>query len=58
MVKDSIIKTYRNQIQNIFKDVCFSFDKFKNYNMAINANFENDVKNLIKNKVEKLIKDK
>ena len=57
MVKDSSIKTYRKQIQNIFKDVYDSFEKFKNYDMAINANFENDVKNLIKNKMEKLIKD-
>ena len=57
MMKDSSIKTYRDQIQNIFKDVNMSFDKFKNYDVAISVNFDNDVKNLIKNKVEKLNKD-
>ena len=57
MLKDSSIKTYRDQIQNIFKDVYMSFDKFKNYDIAISVNFDNDVKNLIKNKVEKLNKD-
>ena len=57
MIKESNVKTYKSQIQNIFKDVCESIDKFKKFETAEKVDFENDVKKKIKANVEKIIKD-
>ena len=57
MVKESNVKAYKSQIQNIFKDVCDSLDKFKNFDSAKDVDFENNVKNKIKADVDKIIQD-
>lgn len=57
MVKESNVKTYKSQIQNIFKDACESLDKFKKFESAIGVDFENNVKNKIKAGVDKIIQD-
>jgi hypothetical protein len=57
MVKESNVKAYKSQIQNIFKDVCDSFNKFKNFDSAKDVDFENNVKNKIKADVDKIIQD-
>ena len=56
MIKQSSIKTYKNQIQNIFKDLNDAFKTFKNYDTAINANFI-EMKKKIQNNIDKIIKD-
>ena len=57
MVKESHVKAYKCQIQNIFKDVCESLDKFKKFESAIDFDFENNMKNKIKADVDKIIQD-
>jgi hypothetical protein len=57
MVKESNVKAYKSQIQNIFKDVCESLDKFKKFESAIDFDFENNTKNKIKADVDKIIQD-
>jgi len=57
MVKESNVRTYKSQIQNIFKDVCDSLNKFKKFETAINVDFENNVKNKINADVNKIIQD-
>ena len=57
MVKESNVKAYKSQIQNIFKDVCDSFNKFKNFDSAKDVDFENNVKSKIKADVDKIIQD-
>lgn len=57
MIKQSSVKTYKAQIQNIFKDVNDAMKKFTNFDTAIKVDFENDVKNKIKSNVDKIIKD-
>jgi hypothetical protein len=57
MVKESHVKAYKSQIQNIFKDVCESLDKFKKFESAIDFDFENNTKNKIKADVDKIIQD-
>jgi len=57
MVKESNVRTYKIQIQNIFKDVCDSLNKFKKFETAIIVDFENNVKNKINADVNKIIQD-
>ena len=57
MVKESNVRTYKSQIQNIFKDVYDSLNKFKKFETAINVDFENNVKNKINADVNKIIQD-
>ena len=57
MMKKSSVKTYKNQIQNIFKDINDAYEKFKNFDEAIKLNFQNDIKDKIKRNVDKIIKD-
>jgi hypothetical protein len=57
MVKESNVKAYKSQIQNIFKDVCDSLDKFKKFESAKDVDFENNVKSKIKADVDKIIQD-
>ena len=56
MMKKSTVKTYKTQIQNIFKDLNDAFKTFKNYDTAINANFK-EIKKKIENNINKIIKD-
>ena len=56
-IKQSSIKTYKNQIQNIYNDVCNAFEKFKNFESAIKVDFDNDVKKKLKDNIEKMIKN-
>ena len=55
-MKQGSIKFYEKEIQNIFKMVNNIFNKFKEYETAININFENDIKNKIISEVDKIIK--
>ena len=57
MVKESNVKAYKSQIQNIFKDVCDSLDKFKKFESAKDVDFENNVKSKIKADDDKIIQD-
>lgn len=57
MMKKSTVRTYKNQIQNIFKDLNDSFAKFNNFETAITVNFEKDIKNNIKKNIVTIIKD-
>ena len=57
MVKESNVKEYKSQIQNIFKDVCDSLDKFRKFESAKDVDFENNVKSKIKADVDKIIQD-
>ena len=57
MIKESSVRTYKSQIQNIFKDVCKSLDKFNKFETAIGVDFENDVKKKIKADIDKISQD-
>ena len=57
MIKDSSVRTYKDQIQNIFNDINSAFGIFQNFDNAIKVNFENDIKNKIFDNIDKIIKD-
>ena len=57
MIEKSLVKTYKNLIQNIFKDVNDAFEKFKNFDIAINFNFEKEIKLKIMKNIDIIIKD-
>jgi hypothetical protein len=57
MMEKSLVKTYKNLIQNIFKDVNDAFEKFKNFDIAINFNFEKEIKLKIMKNIDIIIKD-
>jgi len=56
-VKDISFKTYKNNIQNIFRDINSTFEKFSNFDTAFQYNFENDIKKKIQNSINKIIKE-
>ena len=56
IMKEGGVKFYEKEIQNIFKMVNNSFNKFKEFETAINIDFDNDIKNKIKSEVDKIIK--
>ena len=55
-IKEYPIQNYGKEIQNIFNEINLAFNKFKNYDTAIKVNFENDIKNKIKNEINSMIK--
>lgn len=55
MAKDSSMKNYKNLIQNIFKNMNDAFDNFQNFDTAEKFNFENQIKNKMKDDVHKII---
>ena len=57
MMKKSLVKTYKNLIQNIFKDMNEAFEKFKNFDTAIKVNFEKEIKVKIMKNIDIIIKD-
>ena len=57
MMKESSVKTYKAQIQNIFNNINTSFDIFNNFNAAMAINFEKEIKNKIMSDVDLIIKD-
>ena len=56
-VKEILERNYSEKIQEIFNLLNNSFDTFKSYENAINIDFENDIKNKIKNELDKIILD-
>ena len=57
MIKSSTDKKYQEEIQNIFDKVNESFEKYKNFDEAVNVNFNDDVKNVIQGLIKKLKED-
>ena len=57
MMEESSVRTYKDQIQNIFDDINTAFDKFKNFDTAIKVNFEDDIKKKFLEKIDKINKD-
>ena len=57
MIKSSTDKKYQEQIQNIFDKVNESFEKYKNFDEAVNVNFNDDIKNVIQGLIGKLKED-
>ena len=57
MMKESSVRTYKEQIQNIFDDINIAFDKFQNFDIAIKVNFVNDIKKNIFDKIDKINKN-
>ena len=57
MIKSSTDKKYQEEIQNIFDKVNESFEKYKNFDEAVNVNFNDDVKNVIQGLIGKLKED-
>ena len=55
-IKEYPIQNYGKEIQNIFNEINLAFSEFKNYDTAIKVNFENDIKNKIKNEINSMIK--
>ena len=55
MSKENWMKNYKNVIQNIFKNMNDAFDNFQNFDTAEKYNFENQIKNKMKNDVNKII---
>ena len=55
MSKENWMKNYKNVIQNIFKNMNDAFDNFQNFDTAEKYNFENQIKNKMKNDVHKII---
>lgn len=53
LAKECILKNYKEKIQNIFKDVNDSFEKIVDFDTAEKVNFDNDIKNKIKNELMK-----
>ena len=56
-LKENPIQNYGKNIQNIFNEINNAFNKFKNYDTAIRMDFEKDIKNKIKNEIDKIIKE-
>ena len=56
-VKDILERNYSEKMQEIFNLLNNAFNSFKNYEKAINIDFENDIKNKIKNEMDKIISD-
>ena len=56
-VKDILERNYSEKIQEIFNLLNNAFNSFKNYEKAINIDFENDIKNKIKSEMDKIILD-
>ena len=54
-IKEYPIQNYGKEIQNIFNEINWAFNKFKNYDTAIKVDFENDIKNKIKNEISSMI---
>ena len=57
MIKSSTDKKYQEEIQNIFDKVNESFEKYKNFDEAVNVNFNDDIKNVIQGLIGKLKED-
>ena len=56
-VKEILERNYSEKMQEIFNLLNNAFNSFKNYEKAINIDFENDIKNKIKNELDKIILD-
>ena len=56
-VKDILERNYSEKMQEIFNLLNNAFNSFKNYEKAINIDFENDIKNKIKSEMDKIILD-
>ncbi len=56
-VKDILERNYSEKMQEIFNLLNNVFNSFKNYEKAINIDFENDIKNKIKSEMDKIILD-
>ena len=56
-LKENPIQNYGKNIQNIFNEINNAFKKFKDYDTAIRIDFEKDIKNKIKNEIDKIIKE-
>ena len=56
-VKEILERKYSEKLQEIFNLLNNSFGTFKSYEKAINIDFENDIKNKIKNELDKIILD-
>ena len=56
-MKENPIQNYGKNIQNIFNEINNAFNKFKDYDTAIRIDFEKDIKNKIKNEIDKIIKE-
>ena len=56
-VKEILERKYSEKLQEIFNLLNNSFGTFKSYEKAINIDFENDIKNKIKNELDKIIFD-
>lgn len=56
-VNESSKKNYKNQIQNIFKEINNAFNAFQNFDSAIKVNFEKDIKNKIQSIINKIIEE-
>ena len=56
-LKENPIQNYGKNIQNIFNEINNAFNKFKDYDTAIRTDFEKDIKNKIKSKIDKIIKE-
>ena len=56
-LKENPIQNYGKNIQNIFNEINNAFNKFKDYDTAIRTDFEKDIKNKIKNEIDKIIKE-
>ena len=56
-LKENPIQNYGKNIQNIFNEINNAFNKFKDYDTAIRLDFEKDIKNKIKNEIDKIIKE-
>ena len=54
-VKELLEKNYKKKIQEIYDLINEKFNLFKNYEKALNVDFENDIKNEIKDKLDNAI---
>ena len=53
--KEFLENNYDKKIQEIFNGANDAFNKFKDYNKALNVDFENEIKNKIKNELDKIL---
>ena len=56
MMKENPVNNIGGIIKNIFKEVIIAFNKFKDYDSAINIDFENEIKNKILSEIDKILK--
>ena len=56
MMNENPVNNIGNKIKNIFKEVIIAFNKFKDYDSAINIDFENEIKNKILSEIDKILK--